>query len=270
MKQGVRFSGFRRVAVVERAARIAEATGCGKDEITAALHRGGLEARAADKIVENVLGTYALPYGVVLHMRVNGRDRVVPVAVEEPSVVAAASSAAKMALAGGGFHADADASWMIGQIQLVDVRDPVAAAMRVLEHKSAILAIADAAVPGLVRRGGGVRDVEARILGEPAEDARLDVAHSATAAHEPRYGRVGDRADRRLVLEHAHGGGHRIAHVDELNLTDHPRGVGVRVKPAPASAILAALEAAATTLGSSTATGTTRSRPLTRMWRTTP
>jgi len=174
MKQGVRFSGFRRVAVVERAARIAEATGCGKDEITAALHRGGLEARAADKIVENVLGTYALPYGVVLHMRVNGRDRVVPVAVEEPSVVAAASSAAKMALAGGGFHADADASWMIGQIQLVDVRDPVAAAMRVLEHKSAILAIADAAVPGLVRRGGGVRDVEARILGEPA-DAMLCV-----------------------------------------------------------------------------------------------
>ena len=87
-------------------------------EIARALDGGGLDAETADKFVENVLGTYGLPYGVALNVRVNGQDHVVPMVVEEPSVVAAASNAAKMVRAGGGFHAEIDAPLMISQVQL--------------------------------------------------------------------------------------------------------------------------------------------------------
>ncbi len=164
-----RLSGFRRVGVAVRREQVAEATGCEGVQIASALDGGGLDAQTADKFVENVLGTYALPYGVALNARVNGRDYIVPMVVEEPSVVAAASNAAKMVLAGGGFRAEVDPPLMIGQIQLTDVRDPARAAARIVEHKRDLLALADSAIPGLVDRGGGARDVEVRVIGEPAD-----------------------------------------------------------------------------------------------------
>jgi hydroxymethylglutaryl-CoA reductase len=105
---------------------------------------------------------------------VNGHDYVVPMVVEEPSVVAAASNAAKMVRAGGGFSAEVDAPLMISQIQLTHVDDQEAACARILSHKEEILARAERAVPGLVARGGGARDVEARVLGT-AEDAMIVV-----------------------------------------------------------------------------------------------
>ena len=88
--------GFYKVTVAERRTLVSEATGTPAHEIEKALHQGGLDADTADKFVENVLGTYSLPYGVTLNVRVNGKDHVVPMVVEEPSVVAAASNAAKM------------------------------------------------------------------------------------------------------------------------------------------------------------------------------
>ena len=169
MKQDSRLSGFRRVGVAERTQQVAEATDCESGEITSTLAGGGLDAETADKFVENVLGTYALPYGVALNARVNGRDYIVPMVVEEPSVVAAASNAAKMVRAGGGFHAEADPPLMIGQIQLLGVRDPAAAAERIVQRKRELLTLADAAIAGLVGRGGGARDLEVRVLGEPAD-----------------------------------------------------------------------------------------------------
>ncbi len=161
--------GFYKVTVNERRNLVSEATGIDVPNMARSLDGGGLDAETADKFVENVIGTYALPYGVTLNVRVNGQDRVVPMVVEEPSVVAAASNAAKMVRAGGGFHVEVDPPLMISQIQLVEVRDTERAARAILDAKEEILALADAAVSGLVARGGGARDVEVRTLGEPAD-----------------------------------------------------------------------------------------------------
>ncbi len=174
MARTSRLPGFYKVTVNERRSLVCEATGADPQEIEAALAGGGLDAETADKFVENVLGTYALPYGVALNVRVNGKDYVVPMVVEEPSVVAAASNAAKMVRAGGGFRADVDASLMISQIQLYDVKDQAAARARILAARKEILAQADKAAPGLVSRGGGARDIEVRIIGTP-EDKMLVV-----------------------------------------------------------------------------------------------
>jgi len=156
--------GFRKVTVEERRGLVGEATGADPAEIGRALDQGGLDAASADKFVENVLGTYALPYGVALNVRVNGHDHVVPMVIEEPSVVAAASNAAKMVRAGGGFTADTDPPLMIAQVQLRDVRDAEGAARRIAEHEDEIVTLAERAILGLVARGGGVRGVEVRVL----------------------------------------------------------------------------------------------------------
>jgi hydroxymethylglutaryl-CoA reductase len=174
-KRTSQLPGFYKVTVAERRHLVSEATGVDATEIGKALDRGGLDADTADKFVENVLGTYGLPYGVTLNVRVNGRDHVVPMVVEEPSVVAAASNAAKMVRAGGGFSAEVDEPLMISQIQLVEVRDAAAAIAAIERARAEILAMADRAVPGLVARGGGARGLEVRVLGEP-QDAMI-VAH---------------------------------------------------------------------------------------------
>jgi len=159
-----RIPGFYKLSVEERRALVAEATGVSAEQIGLALDAGGLDEDTADKFVENVLGTYSLPYGVALNVRVNGRDYVVPMVVEEPSVVAAASNAAKMARKGGGFTADIDPPLMISQIQLLDVADVTAARERIAALEPELLRLADCAIPGLVARGGGAREIEIRAL----------------------------------------------------------------------------------------------------------
>ncbi|HEX7665746.1 MAG TPA: hydroxymethylglutaryl-CoA reductase, degradative, partial [Polyangiaceae bacterium] len=165
--------GFYKVSVRERRELVAGATGVPADEIGAALVGGGLDADSADKFVENVLGCYALPFGVTLNVQINGKDYVAPMVVEEPSVVAAASSAAKMIRDGGGFHAEADEPLMVTQVQLTGVKDRDAATKAILAEKAAICDLADKAMPGLVARGGGARDLEVRRLHpiEPVEGA---------------------------------------------------------------------------------------------------
>ncbi len=148
---------------------MSDVTGVDANTIGASLDGGGLDAETADKFVENVLGTYALPYGVALNVRVNGRDYVVPMVVEEPSVVAAASNAAKMVRVGGGFKADVDAPVMISQIQLTSVKDAPAARARIMAAYEEIVAIGNRAISGLVARGGGVRGLEVRTLGSAAD-----------------------------------------------------------------------------------------------------
>src|SRR5580692_5105446 len=134
MARTSRLPGFYKVTVQERRALLGDATGADPADIERALEGGGLDAETADKFVENVLGTYALPYGVALNVRVNGHDRVIPMVIEEPSVVAAASNAAKMVRAGGGFLAETDPPLMIAQVQLRDVRDAELAARRIRDH----------------------------------------------------------------------------------------------------------------------------------------
>jgi hydroxymethylglutaryl-CoA reductase len=168
-KRTSQLPGFYKLTVAERRNLVSETTGVRADTIAASLDGGGLPADVADKFVENVIGTYGLPYGVTLNVRVNGQDHVVPMVVEEPSVVAAASNAAKMVRSGGGFHVEVDPPVMISQVQIIGVEERGAAAAAILAAKAEILALADAAVPGLVARGGGARDVEVRELGDAAD-----------------------------------------------------------------------------------------------------
>jgi len=175
MARTSRFPGFYKVTVQERRALVGEATGTDPREIEGALDQGGIDAETADKFVENVLGTYALPYGVALNVRVDGHDHVVPMVVEEPSVVAAASNAAKMIRQGGGFTSEVDPPLMISQIQIIEV-DDVPRALEAIDARAIeILARADESIPGLVARGGGARAVEARQLGVQRD--RMMVVH---------------------------------------------------------------------------------------------
>jgi hydroxymethylglutaryl-CoA reductase len=175
MARTSRFPGFYKVTVQERRSIVSEATGADCAEIENALDQGGIDAETADKFVENVLGTYALPYGVALNVRVDGHDHVVPMVVEEPSVVAAASNAAKMIRQGGGFTSDVDPPLMISQIQIIEVDDVPRAIEAIDARAIEILSRADEAVPGLVARGGGARAVEARQLGTAID--RMMVVH---------------------------------------------------------------------------------------------
>jgi hydroxymethylglutaryl-CoA reductase len=169
MSQNSRLPGFYKVTVQERRALASEATGASIADIEQSLEGGGLDAETADKFVENVLGIYALPYGVALNVRVNGKDYLVPMVVEEPSVVAAASNAAKLARTGGGFSAEVDPPLMTSQIQLTGVADAARARAAIVAHEKELLALADRAAAGLVARGGGARAIEVRTLGAPSD-----------------------------------------------------------------------------------------------------
>ena len=118
----------------------------------------------ADHMIENVIGRYTYPLGVAINFVINGKDYVIPMASEEPSVLAACSNAAKMARPGGGFTTDYTGNIMISQIQLLDVPTPHYAKGKILEHKAQIAELCNAKDPVLVSLGGGVKDVEVRIL----------------------------------------------------------------------------------------------------------
>ncbi|MBI5490701.1 MAG: hydroxymethylglutaryl-CoA reductase, degradative [Deltaproteobacteria bacterium] len=158
--------GLRGLPPAERRRLVAAGAGLTAEE-SAALAAGGLDIDAADRMLENVIGLHALPLGVALNLVVNGRERRVPMALEEPSVVAGLSNAARMLGAGGGVDATASAPLMISQVQLVDVPDLDAATRHVLDARATILAACDAADPALVAAGGGARDLQVRRL-DPA------------------------------------------------------------------------------------------------------
>ncbi len=158
-----RLPGFYRLPLEERQAELARQAGLSSEDL-ALFASGGIAATGADRMVENAIGIYALPLGLGLNFVVNGVDRLIPMAVEEPSVIAAASNAARMVREGGGFVADADESIMTTQVELRDVADPVAASAAIANARAEILASADQALPRLRERGGGCRDLEVRTL----------------------------------------------------------------------------------------------------------
>jgi hydroxymethylglutaryl-CoA reductase len=125
---------------------------------------GGLPVAIADRMSENVIGAQGVPLAVALNMRVNHRDYVVPMAIEEPSVVAAASAAAKLVRIGGGFTGDADPPVMTAQVQLDQVEEPERAAERLEAARLQLMRLADASIPRMVARGGGCRDLDVRVL----------------------------------------------------------------------------------------------------------
>jgi hydroxymethylglutaryl-CoA reductase len=155
-----RIPGFYRLPLRTRQDELTSRAGLSADEVASL--DGGLDAAGADRVVENAIGVYSLPLGLGLNFRINGADFLVPMAVEEPSVIAAASNAARMVRAGGGFEAAADAPIMTAQVEIVGVADIDDARTRLEYHRDEILALARAAVPRLCARGGGPTDIEIR------------------------------------------------------------------------------------------------------------
>jgi hydroxymethylglutaryl-CoA reductase len=162
--KGSYLPGFYNLTLEERLKLLAGTGHLTPDELAALSGAAGLTPEQADHMVENAAGVYALPLGIALNFIVNGRDVLVPMVIEEPSVVAGASFMAKLARAGGGFIAQADSPVMIGQIQVLDVADVNAARLALLEHKAQLLAEAAEIDPVLQRLGGGPRDLEVRLI----------------------------------------------------------------------------------------------------------
>ena len=160
-------AGFYRRTMAERQALAADWAGLSAAD-RLSLEDAGLSPGRADLMIENVIGRYGLPFALATNFRINGCDYLVPMVIEEASVVAACSNAAKLFRRGGGFCASADEPVMIGQIQLLDLPDIDAAVRSIMARKAEILDRANAASSGLVRRGGGAVDLRARALRDTA------------------------------------------------------------------------------------------------------
>lgn len=158
-----RLPGFYQLSVEERLNRVAALVGLDADEI-AALQSGGVNVEQAASLVENVIGLHNLPFAIAPNFVINGRDILVPMVVEEPSVVAAASHAARLIRDGGGFTASSDDPIMIGQVQILDIPVMDAADQAVLAHSAELQALANSQIPSIVVRGGGARGLETRRL----------------------------------------------------------------------------------------------------------
>lgn len=174
--------GFYRLTVTERRRKVQEWGGLTDAEAASYDFPPGVNAETLSRMIENVVGAFPLPCGIATNFRVNGRDYLVPMVLEEPSVVAAASNSAKVARATGGFHAQTTAPVMIGQIQVLDVPDPEAARHRVLAERDRLLAAANEKDPMLVKFGGGARDLEVRLV--PSPRGTMLVAHLLVDARD--------------------------------------------------------------------------------------
>ncbi len=161
-----RIPGFYRERIEERLRTMID-TGLLSEKSAQHLRDGGrLTLEVADRMSENVIAVHGLPLSIALNFRVNHRDVLVPMAVEEPSVVAAASNAARQVRMTGGFFGEATAPIMTTQVQFDDVPNPQEAKVRVEAERERIFKVADEAIPGMVKRGGGCRDMDVRILDE--------------------------------------------------------------------------------------------------------
>ena len=155
------FSGFHRMAVEQRIDALVE-RGVLSREDARALKSGRplLEAARADRMIENVIGVFGLPLGVATNFVINGREYVVPMVVEEPSIVAGVSGAAKLAKARGGFTAKAQDALLAGQVQVVDLPDITAACAALQAAEVELVDSANALHPNMVQRGGGAKSIE--------------------------------------------------------------------------------------------------------------
>jgi hydroxymethylglutaryl-CoA reductase len=167
MERSSELPGFYKRSIADRRAFVRDWGGLSEEEARAYEFPPGVDPATVDRMIENVIGVMPIPLGVATNFRINDRDYLVPMAIEEPSVVAAASNAAKVARSAGGFQAQTTEPVMIGQVQILDVPDPMAARLRILGHKDDLLAAANAKDPVLVKFGGGAKDLEARILRSP-------------------------------------------------------------------------------------------------------
>ena len=168
-----RIPNFRALTPAQRLAHIAQAASLTGDEAALLAQPGALGVERANGMVENVIGTFELPLGVAGNFTVNGRDYLVPMAVEEPSVVAAASFMAKLAREGGGFEASSTGPLMRAQVQVIGISDPYGARLALLRARDEILAVANSRDKVLIGLGGGCRDIEVHVFGDTPRGAMV-------------------------------------------------------------------------------------------------
>ena len=157
---------FYQMTIPERRESLRSEFGLSETDIPALSVEAGLSEETADRMIENVIGRYALPMGIARNFIVNGKAYPVPMVIEEPSVVAAASNGARIVKAAGGFRADADDPLMIGQLQILGLKDLPAAEASLAEKKEELLRLAAESCPNLIKRGGGPKDLVLRPLPE--------------------------------------------------------------------------------------------------------
>jgi hydroxymethylglutaryl-CoA reductase len=163
MARTSRFPGFYALSAEERAHCVAEWAELDDAELLV-LAGPGLAVELADQMIENVVGTHSLPLGIAPNFLINDRDYLIPMAIEEPSVVAAASLCAKIVRDAGGFRTNSTQPVMIGQMQVLDLPDLWAARFNLLSHKERLLDLANQTDPVVVSLGGGARDLEVRVF----------------------------------------------------------------------------------------------------------
>jgi hydroxymethylglutaryl-CoA reductase len=168
-----RLPNFRALNPAERLAHIVKAAGLTPEEAALLGRPGALALDRADGMIENVIGTFELPLGIGGNFTVNGRDVLVPMVVEEPSVVAAASFMAKLARECGGFQASSTGPIMRAQVQVLGVSDPFGARQALFQHRDEILALANSRDQVLIDLGGGCRDIEVHVFADTPRGAMV-------------------------------------------------------------------------------------------------
>ncbi|HET7676134.1 MAG TPA: hydroxymethylglutaryl-CoA reductase, degradative [Gammaproteobacteria bacterium] len=173
-----RIPGFYKLSVPERVRLVRERGLLSKEDCQALISgEHTLNIQRADKMIENVIGVMGLPVGLGLNFLVNGKDYVVPLVVEEPSIVAALSSAAKLVRSAGGFSTESTEAILIGQIQVVDIKHVAKAQAALLQRKDEIINLANSLHPKMVARGGGVEDIEVLVHASPDGGRDMVVVH---------------------------------------------------------------------------------------------
>jgi hydroxymethylglutaryl-CoA reductase len=169
-----RIAEFYKKPVAERLKIVAKKVALtdGEQRLLAGLEM--MEPATLDRMIENVIGTYPMPFAVALNFLINNRDYLIPMVIEEASVVAGSSNAAKLAREGGGFFTSSNNPLMTGQIQVININDPYSAKMVLLENKEELITLANEQDPVLISFGGGLKDIEVHVL-DTKEGPMLDI-----------------------------------------------------------------------------------------------
>lgn len=158
-------SGFYKLPIEKRREFVTQFVNLNEDDVKS--FSSCLDLATADRMIENVLGTFELPLGLAVNFLINTKEYIIPMVTEESSVVAAASNAAKIARMKGGFSTTCSEPLMIGQLQLLHIKNIPTAAQKIMQHKKQLLAVANAQDKILVDFGGGAKDIDIRILDSP-------------------------------------------------------------------------------------------------------
>ncbi|HDN17946.1 MAG TPA: hydroxymethylglutaryl-CoA reductase, degradative [Candidatus Bathyarchaeota archaeon] len=164
MVKSSKLPGFYKLSIEERQKIVKEFAELTPEEISLLSNSGSLTLDIADRMIENVIGVMHIPLGIATNFLINGKEYLIPMAIEEPSVVAAASNGAKMFRSSGGIYTNSTEPLMIGQVQLVNIRDPYSARVKILREKDKILEVANEKDPVLVSLGGGAKALNAKVI----------------------------------------------------------------------------------------------------------